>query len=125
MLDIDIIVEIMWRFGRDVFPSPRSGRRAPRIPLKFMPLLLVRQIGNVTKDRLGPCQGSNERKVMGADMGSGRGVQRRRAVVCLPITAIINSALIYMHMHRGPCSPTSVAPNCSKTISKTTLYPKK
>jgi len=124
MLDININVEIMWRFGRDVFPSPRSGRRAPRIPLKFMPLLLVRQIGNVTKDS----QGSNERKVMGADMGSGRGVQRRRrrrAVVCLPITAIINSALIYMHMHRGPCSPTSVAPNCPKTISKTTLYPKK
>ena len=44
--------------------------------------------GNVTKDRLGPCQGSNERKVTGAGMGSGCGVQRRRrrlAVVCLPI----------------------------------------
>ena len=44
--------------------------------------------GNVTKDRLGPCQGSNERKVKGAGMGSGCGVQRRRrrlAVVCLPI----------------------------------------
>ena len=71
-----------------MFPSPRSGRRAPRIPLKFMPLLLVRQIGNVTKDRLGPCQGSNERKVTGAGMGSGCGVQRRRrrlTVVCLPI----------------------------------------
>ena len=42
--------------------------------------------GNVTKDRLGPCQGSNERKVKG--MGSGCGVQRRRrrlAIVRLPI----------------------------------------
>ena len=27
--------------------------------------------GNVTKDRLGPCQGSNERKVTGAGMGVG------------------------------------------------------
>ena len=45
-------------------------------------------IYNVTKDRLGPCQGSNERKVTGAGMGSGCGVQRRRrrlAVVRLPI----------------------------------------
>ena len=44
--------------------------------------------GNVTKDRLDPCQGSNERKVTGAGMGSGCGVQRRRrrlTVVCLPI----------------------------------------
>ena len=44
--------------------------------------------GNVTKDRLDPCQGSNERKVTGAGMGSGCGVQRRRrrlAVVRLPI----------------------------------------
>ena len=30
--------------------------------------------GNVTKDGLGPCQGSNERKVTGAGMGSGCGV---------------------------------------------------
>ena len=30
--------------------------------------------GNVTKDRLDPCQGSNERKVTGAGMGSGCGV---------------------------------------------------
>jgi len=44
--------------------------------------------GNVTKDRLDPCQGSNERKVTGAGMGSGCGVQRRRrrlAIVRLPI----------------------------------------
>ena len=45
-------------------------------------------VGNVTKDRLGPCQGSNERKVTGAGMESGCGVQRRRrrlAIVRLPI----------------------------------------
>ena len=41
--------------------------------------------GNVTKDRLGPCQGSNERKVTGAGMGSGCGVQRRLTIVRLPI----------------------------------------
>jgi len=35
-----------------------------------------RDFGNVTKDRLDPCQGSNERKVTGAGMGSGCGVQR-------------------------------------------------
>ena len=39
--------------------------------------------GNVTKDRLGPCQGSNERKVTGAGMGSGCGVQRRRRRLAL------------------------------------------
>ena len=33
-----------------------------------------RDFGNVTKDRLDPCQGSNERKVTGAGMGSGCGV---------------------------------------------------
>ena len=48
------------------------------------------RVGNVTKDRLGPCQGSNERKVTGAGMGSGCGVQRRiyrrrLAIVRLPI----------------------------------------
>ena len=51
-------------------------------------LAKLRYIGNVTKDRLGPRQGSNERKVTGAGMGSGCGVQRRRrrlAVVCLSI----------------------------------------
>jgi len=50
--------------------------------------LRVGNDGNVTKDRLGPCQGSNERKVTGAGVGSGCGVQRRRrrlAIVCLPI----------------------------------------
>ena len=35
-----------------------------------------RDFGNVTKDRLDPCQGSNERKVTRAGMGSGCGVQR-------------------------------------------------
>ena len=39
--------------------------------------------GNVTKDRLGPCQGSNERKVTGAGVGSR--CRRRLAIVCLPI----------------------------------------
>ena len=50
--------------------------------------IVVSEHGNVTKVRLGPCQGSNARKVTGAGIGSGCGVQRRRrrlAIVCLPI----------------------------------------
>jgi len=40
--------------------------------------IVVSEHGNVTKVRLGPCQGSNARKVTGAGLGSGCGVQRRR-----------------------------------------------
>ena len=54
---------------------------------------VVRYKGNVTKDRLGPRQGSNERKVMGAGMGSGCGVQRRLASTCIVYAECIHYLL--------------------------------
>ena len=48
-------------------------------------------LGNVTKDRLGPCQGSNERKVMGSACG----------FVCSPKWSDLLQVKTKMFQYRG------------------------